>query len=92
MPAAIGSENDSANRRHAAVWNSRPAARDLMAIAVLPIATASTASASHTPSQAVGFAARAASPAAASAVAPMATCPQPGIAVSAEVRSIVWRM
>ena len=64
----------------------------MIAIAALPIATASTASPIQMASQAVAFAARVANPDAANAVTPIATWPQPGKAVTAEARSIVWRM
>src|SRR6266705_643493 len=68
------------------------AAWALRASAQPPITSATTASASQVASHSSTFGWRAASNAAASAVAPTATCPHPGTAVKAPARSIVSLM
>jgi len=57
-----------------------------------PIASATMASPSQVASHSSGVGCRAATNAAASAVAPTAIWPHPGTAVNDPARSIVWRM
>jgi hypothetical protein len=70
----------------------QPERRALRYMATRAMVTARVASASQTASHAAGLGWRAARMAAAIAVQPMNTCPQPEVAVKVEDRSMVSRM
>jgi hypothetical protein len=84
--------NVSATLRPGPLVSGSAARRAFRYIAGTAMARATTASRSQTASHALELVGRAAIAAAASAVRPMATCPQPGVAVNEEERSMVSRM
>src|SRR5262249_25412900 len=93
MPATSGGTDASAKRDGgAAVDSGVPARRAFTAIVTSAIVTATTASPNHTSTQRIEVSGGPEIAAAAMAVAPMATPPQPGSAVNALARVIVSRM
>src|SRR5260370_33235689 len=90
-PTKIGGAKLNTNFLPGPVNSDEFARRALVAAAGAAIATATNTSASQTASQARGVAWRAASHAAATAVMPMATPPQPGTAVDLRGRPHVSR-
>src|SRR5580765_2077362 len=98
MPAMRGGTKPSAKRNAGApvelVHSDEPARRDLIVIPPSAMTTATNASANQIPIHRTELSGGPAANAAASAVAPISTPPQPGIAVNGPVpaRDIVSRM
>ena len=91
-PTRTAGANASQKRRAGPDSTGSAAARALRIIAHPPTASARNASATHTTVHPNGEGCRAANQAAASAVAPISTCPRPGTAVNEPARSMVERM